>query len=140
MKTFIVCLTVAIGLGGLGFANYIRNAHLEEGTKPRPYKGFSEAEVDALIVAYTGERDGLSNRLKNTGDRTKIMDGYAPSDFGGKVNAFENFQRKNEAWRGTNRSRLEMVVELEKLEFEKQYRRKRKESPWEAILKRVVTL
>ena len=68
------------------------------------------------------------------------MDGYAPSDFGGKVNAFENFQRKNEAWRGTNRSRLEMVVELEKLEFEKQYRRKRKESPWEAILKRVVTL
>ncbi len=139
MKTFIVFLLLVIGMGGLGFANYKRNAHLEEGTKPRPYKSFSDADLDALIEAYSGQRDGLANRLKGSGDRTKIMDGYAPSDFAGKLEAFEQFQRKNESWRDTNRSRLEMVVELERLEFETAFRRQRKEDPWTPIFRRIFT-
>ena len=139
MKTFIVFLLLVIALGGLAFANYERNAELEEGTEPRPYRGFSDADIDTLIEAYSAQRDGLANKLKGSGDRTKVMDGYAPADFAGKLDAFEDFQHKNEAWRDTNRSRLEMIVDLEKLEFEQKIRRQRKEDPWTPIFRRVFT-
>ena len=135
---FGVVLLLAV-LGSLGSANYVRNAHLDEGNKPRPYKGVSDADVDALIEAYSLKRDALAARLKGAADHSKIMDGYAPADFAGKLDAFEAFQVKNEGWLDTNRSRLEMVVELEKLEFERQLRRQREEGSWAPIFRRVFT-
>lgn len=116
----IVLLAIAtIG----GFANYTRNAPLDAELANRPYATLSEADLDALLQAYTSEQQGLQNRLNNYAqDRTGVMDGFAPADLGGKVNAFDSFQRKNNKWRDTNREKLSHEIELEKLTKEKNIR------------------
>ena len=103
-----------------GFANYQRNEPLDNELKDRPYATLSDADLDALLQAYEGERMGLENRLNAYAeDRTGVMDGFAPSDLGGKLDAFDSFQRKNNSWRETNRAKLSHEVELDRLNKEK---------------------
>ena len=84
--------------------------------------------------------DGLQARLSRTGgDNTRIMDGYAPADFDGKLKAFEQFQRKNNSWRDTNRARLEHEVELEKIQKELAIRERGLDDEFTRIKRRVLT-
>ncbi len=139
-KLFLGILVLVVGLGAAGYANYERNAPLDEELKDRPYKALAEDDLNALSSAYQKELDGLSGRLKATaGDKTGIMDGYAPADFDGKVKAFESFQRKNNSWRDTNRLRLEHEGELEKIEKERRIRSEGLDDETTRILRRVLT-
>ena len=114
----LVILIAVVTIGG--FANYHRNAPLDNELKNRPYATISDADLQALIAAYEGEQQGLQNRLNSYAeDRTGVMEGFAPSDLHGKLGAFDSFQRKNESWRDTNRARLSHEIELEKLRTEK---------------------
>ena len=65
---------------------------LDQELKNRPYQAYSLEDLEKLTSAYQGQMDGLQARLARTGcDNTRIMDGYAPADFDGKVKAFEQF-------------------------------------------------
>ncbi len=136
--TGVVLALLVLGIGG--FANYQRNADLDtEFQKRRPYRGTSDADLELLIQAYTEERLGLQARLDSDRDRTGVMDGYAPSDFNGKLKAFERFQRKNESWREANRAKLERELVVEEIRREQAIRRSGMDSPWKRIRRRVLS-
>ena len=134
----LLILVVAVAVGG--YYNYHRNAHLDDELKNRPYAGLSDADLDALLQAYQGEMKGLEGRLAGYGkDRTRVMDGFAPADLHGKVQAFESFARKNNSWRDVNRQRLGHEVEVEKLEREKNIRAQGLHIEKNRILRRLLT-
>ena len=139
-KFLLIVLVLGVALGIGGYTNYERNAHLDEELRDRPYAGYSDADLDSLTNAYEGEMSGLQARLgKAAGDNTRVMDGYAPADFDGKVKAFEQFQRKNNAYRDTNRKRLGHQVELENLQKEQRIRSEGLNDEFTRIKRRVLT-
>ena len=135
----LIVLVAVVSIGG--FANYHRNAPLDNELKNRPYATLSDSDLTALIEAYQGETQGLQNRLNAYAeDRTGVMEGYAPSDLHGKLGAFDSFQRKNESWRDTNRAKLSHEVELEKLEKERSIRQRGLHIERNRILRRLTTI
>lgn len=140
MKILAVLVLLPLLLVGAAFSNYQRNAPLDEELRNRPYKSISDKDLAALLEAYKGEMQGFETRMNRfSKDRTKVMDGFAPADYDGKVRAFESFQRKNESWRDANRARLGHVVELEKLEHEKSIRDRGLHIEKNRILRRITT-
>lgn len=139
-KFLLVLLLLVVGVGVAGFANYQRNEALDHELQNRPYQAYKLGDLEKLASAYQGEMDGLQARLARTGgDNTRIMDGYAPADFEGKLKAFEQFQRKNNSWRDTNRARLEHEVELEKIQKELAIRERGLDDEFTRIKRRVLT-
>ena len=139
-KFILVLLLLVVGVGVAGFANYQRNEALDQELQHRPFKAYSLEDLQKLSSAYQGEMDGLQARLSRTaGDNTRMMDGYAPADFDGKLKAFEQFQRKNNSWRDTNRARLEHEVELEKIQKELAIRERGLDDEFTRIKRRVLT-
>ena len=124
MGKFFAGLILSLAIVSIGgFVNYQRNAHLDQELEQRPYASLSDEDLDTLKQAYEGERQGLQNRLNAyPEDRTGVMDGFAPADLGGKLDAFDSFQRKNKSWRDTNRERLSHEIDLDKLNKEKSVR------------------
>jgi hypothetical protein len=53
-------------LGGAGAWNYNRNLRAEE-AEPRPYRGYTDADLAALLEAYEGELEGLRGRSGGAG-------------------------------------------------------------------------
>jgi len=139
-KFFLVLVLLVVGLGVAGFANYQRNEPLDHELQNRPYQAYKIEDLQKLENAYQGEMDGLQARLSRTGgDNTRMLDGYAPADFDGKLKAFERFQRKNNSWRDTNRARLEHEVELEKIQSELSIRERGLDDELTRIKRRVLT-
>ena len=139
-KLFLILLLLVAGVGIAGFANYQRNEALDHELQNRPLKAYAIEDLEKLANAYQGEMDGLQARLSRTGgDNTRIMDGYAPADFDGKLKAFEQFQRKNNTWRDTNRARLEHEIELEKIQKELAIRERGLDDEFTRIKRRVLT-
>ena len=139
-KFFATLLFLVIAVGTAGFVNYQRNAPLDDELHDRPYGTLSDDDLGALLAAYDMEhRAAVSILHKHSGDRTRIMDGYAAADFGGKVKAFESFQRSNNQWRDTNAGRLELETELEKLETEQRIRERGLHIEQNRILRRLLT-
>lgn len=139
-RFFIVLVLVVSGLGLAGWINYERNAHLDQELADRPYATLSDADLEALIEAYDQERARWAARSRSGDDRTRVMDGYAPSDLQGKLQAFDRFQRKNEAWREANRARLDQEVVIEALRREQDIRNRGLHRERNRILRRLLTL
>lgn len=139
-KALAVMALLVVGIGVAGFANYQRNAHLDREFGDRPYKGISEADLRALRDAYRAELGRFERKLGSySSDRTKVLDGFAPGDMGGKAKAFDSFQRQNKAWREVNLQRIERELELEKIAAELALRERGLDDPVKRFWRRVLT-
>ena len=139
-KVLIGFVALVGALAIAAYANYERNAPLDADLQERPYQSLSDEDLKALLDAYKGQVTGLQAKLGSySGDRTKVMDGFAPSDFDSKVKAFDRFQRSNSAWRDVNRNRIENQLEVEKLEKEQGIRAQGLHEERTRILRRVLT-
>jgi uncharacterized protein HemX len=58
----ILILVVLVALGAAGEYNYQRNKSSEEQSAASSYKGYSDAEIAALIEAYEREVEALESR------------------------------------------------------------------------------
>ncbi len=141
MRQFFVSLGVLVlVVVGAGFANYHRNAPLDQELEDRPYARYGMADIEALLLAHTAERDRIREVLaRKSSDPTQVMNGFAAADFSGKLNAFDEFQVRNRAYKQVNGVALEHEIEIEVLEREKQIRKRGLDDPRQRILRRLLT-
>ena len=66
----ILILALLAGLGAAGAYNYQRNTAEEERAAPRAYRGYSDADIAALIEAYEQEVEALEARYGAAKSRT----------------------------------------------------------------------
>jgi hypothetical protein len=62
----VLLLVILAGLIGAGAWNYDRNLRKEEAA-PRPYRGYADAQLTALLDAYEKELEGLRGRASAGG-------------------------------------------------------------------------
>ncbi len=89
-------LLVLIGLLGAGGYNYHRNYQVEAAV-PRPYKAYSEADLQALLAAYQGENSALEARYESAQSARGARSG--PGLLDENVKAFEAAQRRSQSSR-----------------------------------------
>ena len=134
-----VLLVLLLGLiGAGGYANYQRNAELDQELEFRPYAGLSDADLDALLEAYQQELSQIEDSLGNGPDGS-VFRGIKPADLGGKLKAFERFQQENERWKRGHREAIKQKVVLDALRQEQAVRRAGLHRPWRRIIRRVTT-
>ncbi len=134
-----VLLVLLLGLiGAGGYANYQRNAELDQELEFRPYAGLSDADLDALLEAYQQELSQIEDSLGNGPDGS-VFRGTKPADLGGKLKAFERFQQENERWKRGHREAINQKVVLDALRQEQAVRRAGLHKPWRRIMRRVTT-
>jgi hypothetical protein len=78
-------------LSAAGGWNYHRNAVIEDAV-PRPYRGYSDEELNQLISAYQGEVDIQMERYRNSTavKKVSVQDGGL---LGEQIDEFERVQR-----------------------------------------------
>ena len=140
MRQFLVSVVVVVlVVAGAGFANYHRNAPLDQELEDRPYARYGMVDIEALLLAHKAERDRIRSVLsRKSSDPTQVMNGYAAGDFEGKVNAFDEFQVRIQAYKQVNGAALEHEVEIEVLEHEKQIRKRGLDDPRKRVLRRIL--
>ncbi|MBW2282819.1 MAG: hypothetical protein JRG76_20425 [Deltaproteobacteria bacterium] len=137
---FVSFVVVVLVVAGAGFVNYHRNAPLDQELEDRPYARYGAGDLEALLLAHTTERDRLRATLsRKSSDPTNVMNGFADGDFDGKVNAFDEFQVRNQAYKRINGVALEHQVEIELLEHEMKIRERGLDDPRQRILRRILT-
>ena len=141
MAKFFAALLVSLAMiAGAGFYNYQRNAALDLELSNRSYANLSDADLYALIEAYTGEGAKLKRTLSGaTGDPTAAMNGFAPGDLDGRLAAFNDFQKRNERFKRVSRAELQHRVMIEALEHERTIRARGLDDEWTRIRRRVLT-
>ncbi len=84
----LVLLVILCAAGGW---NYHRNAVIED-TVPRPYRGYSDAELHQLVSAYQDEVEVQMERYRNSSAANKVtvQDSGLLED---KIDEFERVQR-----------------------------------------------
>ncbi len=113
-----LCLLLAI-LAGAGTWNYRRNVAAEESV-PRPYRSYSDGDLEVLIAAYQGEIDGLKRRHAGRGDqRVRVREGGLIDD---QVREFERVQRHGRAVRALGRQIAVREASLDVLRSEQRLR------------------
>jgi hypothetical protein len=91
----ILLLLLLLGvLGGIGSWNYKRNVAAET-QAPRPYRTYSDAQLEQLRAAYAEQVDALSGRYEKLSDRrVRTADGKLLGE------AIDEFARVQQASRG----------------------------------------
>ena len=85
----MLLLLLAILCGG-GAYNYQRNVALEK-QEPRPYRGYTDEQLEQLAAAYEGEKAKDSQRYEKASSRRATAQGKAY--FQDQVDEFERVQR-----------------------------------------------
>ncbi len=133
----LVLLAIVGALLGVGFINYQRNEALDKDLQFRPYAGYATPDLQALRKAYeqqAGQMRGALGEVDQSGiARTK------PSDYQGKIEAFERFQRQNEDWKEGHRELLGTQVIVDQIKKEQELRRAGLDNPWNRVLRRATT-
>jgi len=115
----LLLLLVLLGmLGGVGTWNYRRNVAAEDRV-PRPYRGYSDADLDKLAAAYQMEIDALRKQVERHGGRTTARDRAFAGD---QIREFERVQRVSGAARELGYRVTERETSLAALEQEKALR------------------
>lgn len=142
MRQILLALVILVlVVGGAGFANYQRNAPLDNELADRPYARYSDADIEALVTAHKAQRDAIRGALsKKSSDPTRVMNGFAAGDFDGKVHAFDKFQKRNQAFKQVNGMAIEHEVEIEVLQKEQSIRKRGLHHERTRILRRVLSL
>jgi hypothetical protein len=120
-------------LGGAGSWNYKRNLAAEE-AQPRPYKSYSDEQLDQLLTAYRGQIDELSSRYEEaSGSRARQHDVQL---LGEAVEQFNRVQRNSRAVRDLGSLLSKEQASLGVIEQEKALR-SRLGGPAKIFLRRV---
>ncbi len=135
--TTLLALVLLVALGVAGAYNYQRNTAAEEQDAPRPYSGYSDAEIAALVEAYQGEVEALESRY----DAAKSRDFEARN--GGlideRIGEFERAQKWGASTRSMGADVAEREAVLRELRKEQSMRGASADS-LEVHLRRLLTL
>jgi hypothetical protein len=135
----LALMILVLGAGGGAYFNYQRNAPMDTELAFRPYKGLSDADLDALIEAYRTNITSLTQQLGSGPDDSGFQR-VRPGDFSGKLEAFERFQEENERWKAGHRQTVEGKVVVDALLQEKSIRDRGLHKESVRIMRRVTTL
>lgn len=117
----LMLLLVLVGLvGGAGAWNYNRNLGEEEAL-PRPWKGYSEADLQALADAYRTEIEQYSSRWDRA--RTRRVQARDGGHLDDRAREFERAQAHGQRVRELKGALAERQVSLEQIEEELALRR-----------------
>lgn len=108
-------VVLLVGLLCAGGYNYHRNWQAEQ-EEFRPYRSYSDADLEVLIAAYEGETDSLDGRYERLRDqRVKPRDRQLLGD---QVREFERAQRRGRNVRETGAALSVREAELADLRAE----------------------
>ena len=129
-------LVLMVALGAAGGWNYHRNVTAEAG-EPRPYAGYSDADLEALIAAYESEVGTLERSYAAA--KTVRGDSRAKGHFDDQVREFERVQGISNQKRRAGVKLSVGEAELTDLRAE-QARRERDADPFQVFLRRLLTI
>lgn len=131
-QVFLLLILLGILVGG-GSWNYRRNLKLEE-AEPRPYRGYSLEQLEALKAAYQKEVDVHTQRYRAASShKVRIHEGGL---LGEQVDEFERVQRISEGKREIANQYAKNQVQLDEITAEIS-RRGGESEPWKLFLKRL---
>jgi hypothetical protein len=125
-------LLLALLIGGLGAWNYQRNVEAES-KEIRPYRAYSDADLESLELAFRAELEILDARYEQ-GKGLKFK--ATNQGFGqAQVDEFERVQRASHAKREIGYQAAEGQATLDAVVQERELRA-RQGPPWLAVLRR----
>jgi hypothetical protein len=118
----VLLLLLLLGvLGGIGAWNYKRNVAAETDA-PRPYRSYSDAQLEDLRAAYAGKVEATSSRYaKLSGRRVSTADGKWISE---AIDDFARVQRASENVRNLGEELSQDEVSLRLIEQEQALRKR----------------
>ena len=133
-KVLLLFVLLALA-GGFGAWNYQRNV-VAERAKPRPFRSYSDADLDSLTEAYRAEVETYTNRYEaRTGRKVSIHE-HAHTDQ--KRREFERVQRISQDTRDLVTQLAQRHEAIEQLDAERRKRVKEKDVVM-LFLKRLLT-
>jgi hypothetical protein len=114
-RTFLLTLLLAL-LCGLGAWNYQRNVEAEEAV-PRPYRSYSEAQLEQLIAASRVSLESLAARYEKVSGRS--IEARDRGFVGDQIKEFERVQSMSRSVRALGYEISESEGLLRELEAEK---------------------
>ena len=129
-----LALLLVVLVAGIGW-NYHRNVAREQG-EFRPYRGYSDADLAALVAAFEQESKATSKRYEAAVDRRAHV--QAKDDVMGNVREFDRAQRLQLAARDARQDYAGARTSLEGLRKEVA-RRGADRSPLQVFLRRAFT-
>ena len=112
----VVLLALLAGAGGW---NYHENSKVEN-AMPRPYRRYSDADVEQLIAQYQGEVDRQTRRYRQVASRKVVVQDRGL--LGDQVGEFERIQQLSQQRRNLAGQVTDNQISLEQLESEKNKR------------------
>ena len=124
-------------LVGGGTWNYQRNTEIED-AKPRPYRAYSDADLEQLRAAYAGQAGALAGRYEQASahrSRSRDVKGLREG-----VVQFQQVQRASRAVRDLGSRLSQEEASLQAIETELAYRAQHAGGPLVEVLRRAFTL
>jgi hypothetical protein len=133
-QLLLLLVLLAILAGG-GAWNYQRNLEAEA-RQPRPYRGYSDEDIEKLVAAYQQEIDALARRYEHeSGVRADVRKG---GQIGEQLQEFERIQKRSRAVRETGYRLSEREATMKLLEQERAWRARNRDE-LQTFLRRVFT-
>ena len=118
-RSLLLLLVLLGGVAGAGAWNYQRNLQ-KELSVPRPWRGYSEADVKAMADAYRAEIEQYEQAWKSAqGAKADQHGGDLISD---RVSDFDAVQQTSSHTRAMRREMADREVVLEQLQRELQFK------------------
>jgi hypothetical protein len=129
----VILLVILAAAGGW---NYHRNAVIEDAV-PRPYRGYSDEELNQLVSAYQGEVEIQMARYRKStaGNQTTVRDGGLLEE---QIDEFERVQRLSKQRKESAYQVTDNQILVEQLAKE-QVARERDRPIYKMIMRRVTT-
>lgn len=108
-----------IVLVGISTWNYQRNTEIEE-AKPRPYRAYSDVDLEQLRAAYEGEAGALAGRYAQASARR--AGSRDVKGLGEGVEQFQRVQQASRAVRGLGSQLSQEEASLQAIQEEQAYR------------------
>lgn len=135
-RQLLLVLVLLALVGGAGAWNYDRNLKAEEAL-PRPWKGYSDADLQSMADAYRQEVEQYSKRWNTArGERTQARDRGLVGD---AAREFERVQERGRRVRELKSEMAERQVALEEIQEEMGLREKLG-AGWELHWRRLTSL
>jgi hypothetical protein len=130
-------LVLLVALGVAGAYNYSRNTAAEQEETPRPYSGYSDAELAALIEAYEHEVEDLESRYEVA--KSRDFETSSGGLIDERIGEFERAQQWGDSTRSIGADVAEQEAVLRELRKEQMLRGASADS-LELHLRRLLTI
>ena len=140
VKAILLLLVLAIGVGGAGYYNYVRNAPMDSDlSQPRPYKTLATPDVAKLLAAYEADLGRAKGSVAKAPGGEAVIERFDASDVGGKAQGFASFQRDNQRWKNQRGKVFELEKTVSDLRLEKSIRDRGLDDEHTRVWRRVTT-